>query len=1183
MIDRAVIRGRLVRLAQSIRTVMRCLGGNKESQEGAQRATLILCELLDMLCQLQDQLSWAEEKWAVDSLGLRTLDEVIRYFESTVATIEMYFQPGGISTRSLRKRLLEIKFIPRLEHFKAMMILAMQPESREKSRVEAKLRSVLRQFYEMDSGSIAASTPNADDYHKITSRMTTKSFMRLADLCNTRHDGTCEWIFDNDTYTQWLFGCCRTLYCVGPAGAGKTFLASTIIDSLQNTFTSTDVAIVFIFGHDEMEEDASSVGFLDKILAQLVYRKRTPCHTTASLYKSKSFAEGKVSAKAYQDAIRAEVNRFSRVMFVIDGIDMHVEKERILNRLQKLPDHAQLLVTTREAKYASKDEHISVLATREDLEKYACSRIEQDGKLSALVKQYAPELKFAVIRQVALKSHGLFLLARLHMDLLSRCNDGSLLQRSLSHLPESLNDAYGESMTRIVSQNPFASRCLYWTLYARRPLTVSELEFAAGFELQGSNALKETSSEHTMLYEAAGLLTIDAMSGTVHLVHRTAKEYLSGPAARVFFPTAKVNIADICLTIITPDEVIDDCYVNEGGTPRNPRGGLLNYATTYWGHHASEVGEDEHATQVLIRAFINKLCWRRPPVTKSCALGLEMPKQLGFGKYFPDWTSLHVLTYFGIIEKAKRLIEQGADLDDCDNELGITPLHCAVYRGHEEMVELLLNSKANINVTSKDGRTVLHMAGEQGHRKLIRFLLHRRVNSRKADQRGETALQLAIGTTNDEATVPLLIKSRFDMDVQNTVTGNTAVHRAVELRRPRILAFLLEKGANMNVLNRDGMTALQLACKTDNCEAVSLFLDRGVQLEIRSSYGSTALHISALQGNWIAFDLLMIGGADINAWDGEGDSLLHRQAREHSTTSIAAHLLAQGANIEACNSQGYTPLQCAAVSGNKTKFIFLVDQGARLDVQTAKGETLLHITPPLNQDCLDIVETLLECRFSANATTRSGLTPLHHLVINAFDGPDPSFEQTADFLSLLLSHGANINAPTDSYEAVTALHLAVAAKVPRESLVSLLIENGASVDTRTSDGRTPLHLAAERGRHDIFQILLDAGADLSIKDTEETPTNDKVKGDGQTAIDLVRKHSVSVDWSAPTTGTLQSLPAMQQRNTPAATIDSVDSEPEISQIDEIGGSSLTGEDYSIWGSRASSTSMDLSSIISSSC
>ncbi|KAJ5694499.1 hypothetical protein N7536_004911 [Penicillium majusculum] len=1182
MIDRSVIRVRLARVARSIRAVMRCLGGNRESQEGAQRAMLIMCELLDLLCRLQDQLNWAEDKWVVDPSRLRNLDEVTRYFESTIVSIEIYFQPGGISARSFRKRLLENTFIPRLEHFKVMMILSMQPESREKSRVETKLRGVLRQFYEMDSDSIKASTPKAEDYHNITSRMTTKSFMRLADLCNRRQKGTCEWIFNNDTYTKWLFGCSRTLYCVGPAGAGKTFLASTIIDSLQNAFTSADVAIVFVFGHDETDDNASSVGFLDKILAQLVYRKRTPSHTAASLYNSKSFAEGKVSAKTYQDAIRAEVNRFSRVMFVIDGIDMHVEKERILNRLQKLPDHAQLLVTTREAKYAPKDEHITVLATRRDLETYACSRIEQDGGLSTLLKQYDPELKFAVIQQVAQKSHGLFLLARLQIDLLSRCNDGSLLQRSLFHLPESLSDAYGESMTRIVSQNPFASRCLYWTLYAQRPLTVSELTFAASFELQGNGTSKESSfSAHTILYEASGLLTIDAMNGTVHLVHKTAKEYLSGPAARVFFPTAKTNIADVCLSIITPDEVIDDCYINQGTSPRKPRGKLLEYATTYWGYHAREVGEDEQATQVLIRAFLNKLCWRRPPQTESCTLGLELPKQLGFGKYFPDWTSLHVLAYFGIAAKANRLIEQGADINDCDNQLGITPLHCAVYRGNEEMTELLLDAKANINATCNNGKTVLHMAGEQGHRKLIKLLLHRRVNSRTPTHQGATALQIAIGTTHDEATVPLLIKSRFDMDVQNTVTGNTALHLAVELRRPRILAFLLEKGASVNVLNRDGLTALQLACKTDNCEAVALLLERGAQLETRSSRGTTALQLSAAEGNWVAFDLLVIGGADINAWDSEGDSLLHKQARatSPSATSIAAHLLEQGANIEACNSQGYTPLQSAAACGNKAIFLFLVDQGARLDVQTAKGETLLHITPPLSQDCLDIVETLLEFNFSANATTCNGLAPLHHLVINAFNSPDPLSEKTAIFLSLLLSHGANINAPTASYKAETALHMAVTAKMPRESLVLLLIKNGASLDSKTSDGRTPLHLAAERGRHNLFQILLDAGADPSIKDAGETPTNDTVRGDGQTAIDLARKNPASVLWF-DNTGRLESLPAIHQRRSLATTIDSVDIG---SDVGEIAGSTLIGEDCSTWGSRASTTSMDLPSIVSSSC
>lgn len=769
-----------------------------------------------------------------------------------------------------------------------------------------------------------------------------------------------------------------------------------------------------------------------------------------------------------------------------------------------------------------------------------------------------------------------FLLARLHVDLLSRCPDGNLLQRALFHLPENLNDTYGESMTRIVSHNLYASRCLYWTLYACRPLTVSELNFAANFEpLGGTFAKDSTSSEHSIIHEAAGLLTIDPMTDTVHLVHKTASEYLGGPAARVFFPTAKKHIADTCLTIITSDEIVDQCYVTNGKAPRKPRGGLLEYATTHWGHHARDVGEDEQTTQVLIRAFLNKLCWRRPPVDESRFNGAEIPKQLGFGGYFSDWSALHVLAFFGIIGKAKRLLEQGANINDRDNQLGMTPLHCAVNRGNEEMIEFLLEHSVDLNAVCKQGNTALHMAAEQGHRKIIRTLLPRRINSRTSNQHGATALQLAVGTAYDEAVVPLLIKNRFDMDVQNTLTGNTALHLAVELKRPRIISFLVEKGANMSVLNRQGITPLQLACKLDNCEAVSLLLERSPNLEDRSSHGDTALHIAAMEGNWVAFDLLSIGGADINAWDSKGESLLHKQARKGCTVSIASHLLEQGANIEACNSQGYTPLQCAAITGNKVMLKFLIDRGANLDVETAKGETLLHITPSSNQVYLDILTLLLELQLSANATTCGGMTPLHHLIVNQMGYCDPSSDKTTDYISLLLSHGANINAQVRSPEAETALHLAVAAKVPRESLVAFLVKNGASLDAKRTDGKTPLHLAAERGRRSIFQVLLDSGADTSIRAPVDAWSSLGSTSEGNTALELAQKHPVSVLWF-DNAGKLSNSTPDTGRDSIATSIDEIEFSSEFDEI----GSTLVGEDGSTWGSRASTSSMKISSVVS---
>ncbi|KAI9924577.1 hypothetical protein MW887_006850 [Aspergillus wentii] len=1163
MVDVPAIRGRLAQAARSVRAAMNCLGGGvRDSQEYSTKALLVLSEILDLLSRIRDQVSWAEEKWIVEQSRLNGLNELLRCFESSVRAIEIYFQPGGVGVRSLRKGLLERTFLPRLEKFKVVFLVAMQPDSREKLLTEQQLRSSLRQCRDMEP---AGSRPNSlyeDDFHNITSPVSTRNFITLADMCNRRQQGTCQWIFDEEKYKSWLFGCSRSLYFIGPAGAGKTFLASSVIDNLQRTFTTPDVAIVFMFCNDEKEDDQSSTTFLANILAQLVYCKRTASHTTAALYRSESFATGNASAKTYQNAIRAEVNRFSKVFFVIDGLDTLSEKDRILNRLQKLPEHAQLLITLREAKYDHKDGFIPVIAHRQDLENYVGTRINQDEGLMSLLKQYSTEyqLKEAIIQQVVERSHGLFLLARMHMDLLARCNDANLLQRALLHLPGCLNDAYGESMKHLASQNLYASRCIYWTLYAYRPLTVAELKSAALFEPQNGAVQKETKSfEHILLIETAGLLTVDPMTGTVHLIHKTAKEYLTGTVARVFFPTARKHIAETCLTVITSDEVVDDCYINQGTTPRNSNGSLLSYAATYWGFHARDVPEEEQTTQVLIRAFLNKLSWRRPPARDDYVIEMGVPKQLGLGKYFSDWTALHVLAFFGITGKAKRLIEQGADVNAQENYLGITPLHCAAHRGNEEMVELLLSNKANINAICKEGNTALHMAAQHGQRKVIKTLLARRVNSRMPNRNGATALQATVGTANDEAIVPLLIKTRFDMDTQNLITGNTALHLAVEYKQPRILLFLLEKGASMNLFNRQGLTPLQLAAKTDNCEALSLLLDRGAQVEARSLSGSRALHIAALEGNWVAFDLLLIGGADINAWDNDGESLLHEQARKASNTSIAAYLLEQGTNIEARTSQGYTPIQCAAMSGNKEMFFFLFAKGAKIDVETPKGETLLHITPPSNEDCIEIIKTVLEYGVNVHAVSTDGWTALHQTVFTGTGALDIALDKTSDYIQLLLSHGANPNAVAASATGETPLHLAAMASMPRPSLVSFLIKCGASVNTITNEGKTPLHLAAERGRDTIFQILLQSGGDLTIRIPTSAIIDDSETDceGGDTPLDLARKNPLGALWFDEL-GNLQLISLEKsQRGSLATTIE----EPDIySETDDAGGTTLVEDD-----------------------
>ena len=150
------------------------------------------------------------------------------------------------------------------------------------------------------------------------------------------------------------------------------------------------------------------------------------------------------------------------------------------------------------------------------------------------------------------------------------------------------------------------------------------------------------------------------------------------------------------------------------------------------------------------------------------------------------------------------------------------------------------------------------------------------------------------------------------------------------------------------------------------------------------------------------------------------------------------------------------------------------------------------------------------------------------------------------------------------------------AKMPHEPLVSFLIKSGASVDAKTKEGKTALHLAAERGRHNLFKILLGAGADPHIKVSADTSSNIGVADYGESAFDLAQKNPVGLLWFNDK-GKFDSPSPVIGRGSIATTIDEVEI---TSEIDELAGSTLVSTEGSTWGSRASTTSMDNPSIIS---
>lgn len=166
-----------------------------------------------------------------------------------------------------------------------------------------------------------------------------------------------------------------------------------------------------MFCQEQNGSENTSIDLLKSILAQLVHRKRSLSSATSALYYSESLKKGSASTKAYQNAIRAEVNRFSKVMLVIDGLDMFADKERILGRLQKLPQQTQLLVTVREMsgiKPLDNSGYVSIFASPEDIGIYTLSRTRTDDSLWNMLGKDCPDLKLEdkIIHAVVEKSHG---------------------------------------------------------------------------------------------------------------------------------------------------------------------------------------------------------------------------------------------------------------------------------------------------------------------------------------------------------------------------------------------------------------------------------------------------------------------------------------------------------------------------------------------------------------------------------------------------------------------------------------------------------------------------------------------------------------------------------------------------------------------------------------------------------
>ena len=227
-----------------------------------------------------------------------------------------------------------------------------------------------------------------------------------------------------------------------------------------------------------------------------------------------------------------------------------------------------------------------------------------------------------------------------------------------------------------------------------------------------------------------------------------------------------------------------------------------------------------------------------------------------------------------------------------------------------------------------------------------------------------------------------------------------------------------------------------------------------------------ALHSAAERNDTAAMAALIAGGADVDAGDDRGITPLHRAAQYNSYEATEL-LLDNGAGLDPiAESKGirYTPLVTAVAAGSVEVAVLLISRGAGPDMPPNEGGiTLLHMAAGSNDP--RIASALVAAGLDPNARTSKGSTPLHMAARKAA-------HETA---ALLLDAGAEPDARDDIQR--TPLHYAACQRTPETG--RLLIERGADVNAGDERGLTPLHRAACKNAHETAATLLDAGANAN--------------------------------------------------------------------------------------------------------
>ncbi|XP_048104360.1 caskin-1 isoform X4 [Alosa alosa] len=206
--------------------------------------------------------------------------------------------------------------------------------------------------------------------------------------------------------------------------------------------------------------------------------------------------------------------------------------------------------------------------------------------------------------------------------------------------------------------------------------------------------------------------------------------------------------------------------------------------------------------------------------------------------------AIHYAALNGNMELISLLLENQAAVDIRDQK-GMRPLHYAAWQGKTEPMKMLLKAGSSVNSQSEEGQIPLHLSSQHGHYDGSEMLLQHQSNPCIRDLAGKTPLDLAC-EFGRVGVVQLLLNSNMCAAMlepkASDPNGTTPLHLAAKNGHIDIIRLLIGAGIDINLQTKAG-TALHEAALCGKTEAVRLLLDSGISAGVRNTLCQTALDI----------------------------------------------------------------------------------------------------------------------------------------------------------------------------------------------------------------------------------------------------------------------------------------------------------------------------------------------------